>query len=101
VKGQSTNLFLRAACPPNVGISFQAAFNPAQFNFSSPQFYLAPALQNSGLMRTSSDLPHVKVTRHNSATGDNWQKIFDCSGATPYPSLWLENGDDIEVPDKP
>jgi ankyrin repeat protein len=71
------------------------------FNWSPPQFCLVPALQRSGLLRTSSDMAHIKVKRHNTDTGESWEKTFDCSGATPLPSLWLRDGDVIEVPDKP
>jgi hypothetical protein len=51
-------------------------------------------------LRTSSDMAHIKVKRHNTGTGESWEKTFDCSGATPLPSLWLRDGDVIEVPDK-
>jgi hypothetical protein len=45
------------------------------------------------LLLASSDLGHVKVTRQ----GHSW--VLDCSGDAPY--FWLQNGDVIEVPEKP
>ena len=95
VKGQATDLRLEMPLPPRP----ERELNP-NLNYTAPQFCLEPALQNSGLLRTSSDLSHVKVTRHNPTTGENWERTFDCS-ADPYPDLWLRDGDVIEVPDKP
>ncbi|HZR16362.1 MAG TPA: ankyrin repeat domain-containing protein [Verrucomicrobiae bacterium] len=97
VKGQTNTLTLEVPYP---GTKFPQS-REFSFNYSPPQFFLSPALQRSGLLRSSSDLRHIKVTRHNSAAGENWEKTFDCSGTTPLPSLWLREGDVIEVPDKP
>ena len=94
VKGQTTNLTLYLRRPLGYGGNIP-------FNYTPPQFYLVPALENSGLLRTSSDLSRVKVTRHNPGTGENWDQTFDCSGSERYPDLWLRDGDVIEVPDKP
>jgi ankyrin repeat protein len=88
VKGQTNSLSLEAVYHPVFSRSPQA-----------PQFFLLPVLQNSKLLRISSDLSRVKVTRHSVATGENWEKTFDCSGTGP--ALWLRDGDRIEVPDKP
>jgi ankyrin repeat protein len=96
IKGQTNALSLEVTKPkwgPGLGS------NP--FNWSPLQFCLVPALQRSGLLRTSSDMAHIKVKRHNTGTGESWEKTFDCSGATRLPSLWLRDGDVIEVPDKP
>ena len=88
VKGQTSELDLQA-------------IRPTTRPYYSTQFFLMPVLQGSGLLRISSDLSRIKVTRHSAATGENWEKTFDCSGAAPVPSLWLRDGDRIEVPDKP
>jgi ankyrin repeat protein len=88
VKGQTNSLSLEAVYHPVFSRSPQAS-----------QFFLLPVLQNSKLLRISSDLSRVKVTRHSVATGENWEKTFDCSGTGP--ALWLRDGDRIEVPDKP
>jgi ankyrin repeat protein len=97
VKGETNNLTLQPGWP--LARNFSGA--NSEFRYAPPQFYLVPALENSGLLRTSSDLSRVKVTRHNSNTGENWDRTFDCSGTKPYPDLWLRDGDVIEVPDKP
>ena len=94
VKGQTTDLPLQMPLPDN------RSGAPGLIAGSAPRFCLLPALDNSGLLRTSSDLSRVKVTRHNATTGENWERTFDCSAA-PYPDLWLRDGDVIEVPDKP
>ncbi|HTL18542.1 MAG TPA: ankyrin repeat domain-containing protein, partial [Patescibacteria group bacterium] len=95
VKGQTTHLRLEMPMPT----SKFPQISDAPFNYSPPQFCLVPALQRSGLLRSSSDLTHVKVIRHNAATGENWEKTFDFSNALSSP-LWLRDGDVIEVPDK-
>jgi ankyrin repeat protein len=63
-------------------------------------FWLKPVLLQSRLVLTSSDLRHVKVTRHDAASGQERQWVVDCSEASPAPDLWLCNGDKIEVPEK-
>jgi ankyrin repeat protein len=93
VKGETTTVPLTAPLP-------QGQWRGEQYRPPS-DFFITPMLLRSGLLRTSSDLTRVKVTRHNSATGENWERMFDCSGAVPYPALWLRDGDKIEVPDKP
>jgi hypothetical protein len=51
-------------------------------------------LDQEKLIRFSSDLRRVKVTRPNS---NQW--IIDCSSDNP-PNLWLRDGDIVEVPEK-
>ena len=63
-------------------------------------FWLKPVLLQSKLVLTSSDLRHVKVTRHDAASGQERQWVVDCSETSPAPDLWLCNGDKIEVPEK-
>jgi hypothetical protein len=61
---------------------------------------LRPLLYSSGLIRFSSDLTRVKVTRqHDPASGKTREWILDCSG-DKFPDLWLRDGDVIEVPEK-
>jgi cytohesin len=98
VKGEANTLNLKVPQPEG---QYFPQGSESPFNYSPPQFCLGPALQRSGLLRSSSDLAHIKVTRRHPATDENWQKTFDCSGTTPLPSLWLRDGDVIEVPDKP
>lgn len=94
IKGQTTTLSLEVAQP-------ETRFVQNVFNYTPPQYCLVPTLKRSGLLRTSSDLTHVKVTRHNSLIKESWEMTFDCSGATTLTSLWLRDGDVIDVPDKP
>ena len=63
-------------------------------------FWLKPALLQSKLVLTSSDLRHVKLTRHDPVSGSQREWIVDCSEASPAPDLWLRDGDKIEVPEK-
>ncbi len=100
VKGQSTNLVLTPLTSwkdENV-ISLS---NDGRAQRLIPQFCLLPVLNNSGLLRASSDLSRVKVTRLDSASGQTYQLILDCSQSDSPPDLWLRDGDKIEVPEKP
>jgi hypothetical protein len=99
VKGQMTNLVLKPSWPQSPQWTGPPSSAPADL-FTPTQFCLVPTLQNSGLLRLSSDLSHVKVTRHDPKTGESWERVFDCS-ASSAPALWLRDGDIIEVPDKP
>jgi ankyrin repeat protein len=64
-------------------------------------FMIRPALAESKLLLASSDLAHIKLIRTDSATGQKRELIVDCSNNAPAPSVWLRDGDIIEVPDKP
>jgi hypothetical protein len=61
--------------------------------YGAPTSMLRPVLYNSGLIRVSSDLTHVKIIRKKSA---EW--VIDCT--SDEPDLWLRDGDVIEVPEK-
>jgi N-acetylneuraminic acid mutarotase len=62
-------------------------------------YWLKPVLLQSKLVLTSSDLHHVKVTRHNAPSGQQREWVVDCSGNN-NPFLWLRDGDKVEVPEK-
>ena len=62
-------------------------------------FMLTAALRGSGMLRASSDLTRVKVTRRDAKTGKKIEWVLDCSG-DHAPDLWLRDGDVIEVPEK-
>jgi ankyrin repeat protein len=66
------------------------------------EFWLKPVLLQSKLVRVSSDLSRVKITRHDPATGQQRQWVVDCSEVShaPAPDFWLRDGDRIEVPEK-
>jgi hypothetical protein len=100
IKGVPTKLILKPGWPVG-GYPEVPGMRGPPFNYTPPQFYIVAALNNSGLLRTSSDLSQVKVTRHNRGTGEDWERIFDCSGSIPLPNLWLRDGDVVDVPDRP
>ncbi len=62
-------------------------------------FMVRSVLDQSKLIRFSSDLSRVKVTRRDAATGKTQSWVLDCSGGN-LPDLWLRDGDVIEVPEK-
>jgi hypothetical protein len=64
-------------------------------------FRLRLVLDYSRLIRFSSDLSRVKITRRDAGTGKNREWILDCSEASRSPGLWLRDGDVIEVPERP
>jgi ankyrin repeat protein len=66
-------------------------------------FRLNEVLRQSGLLRVSSDLARVRLTRTDPATKKFTQWIVDRSPGVafaPQTDLWLRDGDLIEVPDK-
>ena len=65
---------------------------------SNRQLGLLPVLEESKLLRNSSDLSRIKVTRREAGGGTPREWVVD-RDATP--DLWLRDGDAIEVPDKP
>jgi ankyrin repeat protein len=97
VKGETTNIVLEAnTFGPTITYGAYG-----KIVATLPQFSLEPVLDNSGLIRASSDLSRVKVTReHDPITGKKREWILDCSGNNS-PDFWLRDGDMIEVPGKP
>ena len=63
-------------------------------------FMLRSVLNNSKLIRVSSDLSRVKITRTDSATKKTAEWVVDCTSADDNSDLWLRDGDVIEVPEK-
>ena len=63
-------------------------------------FMLMKVLEESKVLRSSSDLSRVKITRRFAASGQQQSWVIDCSGGR-FPDLWLRDGDVIEVPDRP
>lgn len=53
------------------------------------------------ILLSSSDLSRVKVVRTNPETGKKQEWILDCGNLGKAPDLWLQDGDVIEVPEKP
>jgi hypothetical protein len=61
---------------------------------------LRSVLDQSKLIRFSSDLTRVKVTRRLPGSGQTRSWILNCSDANQAPDFWLRDGDEIEVPEK-
>jgi hypothetical protein len=97
VGGKSNELRLAttmAARVPNYG--------PDHIRVVPASFMIRSALDQSKLVRFSSDLTRVKVSRKVGPKGKPVEWVVDCSGAgNLFPDLWLLDGDVIEVPDKP
>ena len=96
VKGSSTIKLSPEFKPTNI----MGAYGEREFSIFQPSFMVLAVLNQSNLLRASSDLSRVKVTRRNSATGKTLEWILDCSNANNAPDLWLCDGDVIEVPEK-
>jgi len=62
-------------------------------------FMLRSVLDNSKLVRVSSDLSRVKVTRMDPETKKKQEWVIDCT-KPEQADLWLRDGDVIEVPEK-
>jgi ankyrin repeat protein len=107
VKGQTTNLIVapqvEKLTPGSLG--YIATFSPSGMpepvigvRRNEPMM-LQPVLENSGLMRASSDRSRVKVTRREATSGKSRDWVIDCSGDYG-PDFWVRDGDVIEVPEK-
>ncbi len=70
-----------------------------KFTLIQASFMLRSVLDNSKLLRVSSDLAHVKVTRHDPISGKTQEWTIDCTSPSDS-DLWLRDGDIIDVPDK-
>jgi ankyrin repeat protein len=66
----------------------------------SASFMLRSVLDQMKLIRFSSDLTRVKITRHDAKTGKSPEWVLDCSNSEHTPSFWLRDGDVVEIPDK-
>jgi ankyrin repeat protein len=100
VKGQTNKLDLRLGVttktyPPGTDVG-----RPVFEVVKGMQFMLMPALYDSKLLLTSSDLSRVTVKRRDSPTGQQRQWVFDGSDRQAPPDFWLRDGDVIEVPEK-
>ncbi len=104
VKGQTNSVTVA----PDYSTNYNAGFTDghgnhvgaAQVRVLAP-FMIKPVLFNSKLLLASSDLSHIKLIRADPSTGQKRELIVDCSEGKPAPSVWLRDGDIIQVPDKP
>jgi len=95
IKGVSTPVRLK---PEFANVSG----NPAQFSMvreARISFMLRSVLDNSKLVRVSSDLSRVKVTRVDPDTKKKQEWVIDCTNPSQA-DLWVRDGDVIEVPEK-
>lgn len=88
VKGTSTSVQLAPAFKPTNGLGA----------LTKGSFMLKSVLAQSRLLRASSDVSLVKVTRRVAGKALEW--VLNCDTGSD-PDLWLRDGDVIEVPDKP
>jgi ankyrin repeat protein/N-acetylneuraminic acid mutarotase len=97
INGQATKI----ALTPPILVSGVPGNPPREPSIvANTPFWLQTVLLQSKLVLTSSDLRHVKVTRHDAASGQEREWVVDCSEAGPAPDFWLRDGDKIEVPEK-
>jgi hypothetical protein len=94
IKGESTTLKLAPAFTPATRYP-----DDARRTFVHASFMLRSVLDNSKLVRVSSDLSRVKVTRHDPVTKKTVEWVVDCT-SPDQANLWLRDGDVIEVPEK-
>jgi len=95
IKGTNATMVLRPQYEEEG--KFRTDYKPLMVGFM--QCALRSVLDQSHLLRESSDLSRVKVTRVDPATGKKRQWVLDCSGNNA-PDLWLRDGDVIQVPEK-
>jgi hypothetical protein len=63
-------------------------------------FMLRSVLDESRLIRFSSDLTRVRVIRTDAPANKMHEWTFDCSDPKNAPDFWLRDGDVIEVPER-
>ena len=93
IKGETTTLKLSPE------IIFNNFVVGDKFMLIHTSFMLRSALDNTKLLRVSSDLAHVKVTRHDPITNKTQEWTIDCTSPGDT-DLWLRDGDVIDVPEK-
>ncbi len=96
VKGVRTTLQLKPE------FTVQSTSTPAEndrLEVAHASFMLRSVLDNSKLVRVSSDLSRVKVTRIDPETKKKMEWTIDCTNPTQA-DLWLRDGDVIDVPEK-
>jgi hypothetical protein len=84
---------------PEVSVRFPDAVNGDQLKLRLVSFMLCSVLDNSKLVRVSSDLSRVKVTRIDPETKKKQEWTIDCTNPSEA-DLWLRDGDVIDVPER-
>ena len=98
IKGTPKELKLSPELTYKQNVSTDGRSYHTGFFSTRGSFMLKSVLAQSRLLRASSDLSRVKVTRRANGKSQEW--VLDC-GAGSDPDLWLRDGDVVEVPDKP
>jgi cytohesin len=95
IKGESTTLKL---APELSSLTIPSGPN-GKWRRIRASFMLRSVLDNSKLLRVSSDLSHVKINRHDPVTKKAVEWVLDCTDPNQA-DLWLREGDVIDVPEK-
>jgi hypothetical protein len=81
-----------------------AVLPPSRDEVWVPTFRLREAIYGSALLRVSSDVTKVRVSRAHPKTKKQQNWVFDVTRISDSPgaehNLWLRDGDVIEIPDK-
>ena len=96
VKGVSTTLKLQ----PGFKVNYTTKPDENDgLEVTHASFMLRSVMDNSKLVRVSSDLSRVKVTRIDPETKKKQEWTIDCTNPSEA-DLWLRDGDVIDVPEK-
>ncbi|GEM_PF-3374443 len=63
-------------------------------------FWIGTGVQQAKILRASSDQSRIKVKRCDPETGQDREFIMDLTQADPKDTIWLRDGDVIEVPER-
>jgi ankyrin repeat protein len=96
IKGEDTVLTLG---PRFLRTNIMSSPGEREWDLTPASFMLRSVLDNSKLVRVSSDLSHVKATRVDPETKKKQEWTVDCTNPAEA-DLWVRDGDVIEVPEK-
>jgi cytohesin len=99
IKGTNSVLRLEPEYKPADSFGGPMSPGPRRINVMRPCFMVRSVLDQERLIRFSSDLARIKVTRSGSGPSGTREWVLDCNSDNP-PALWLRDGDIVEVPDK-
>ena len=89
---------IQGAVLPSAGVRAEPE-RPAPIELTAQR--LNDVVRGANVIRSSSDLTRVKVTRAGPAPADRQEMVFDLVRMVKANDLWLRDGDVIEVPEKP
>ncbi len=85
--------------PVHFAPSYKDAMIDNKYEILGFSYMVRAVLDQSKLIRFSSDLANVKITRRDAKSNQEQTWTLDCSDFGKSPDLWLRDGDVIEVPD--